>query len=54
MGAPDPAWAHRPERLLSAAILRLDVATVEARTTPLDVKTEDGGGTYDPYAPTRR
>jgi hypothetical protein len=50
MGSPDPAWSNRQERLLSAAILRLDVAAVENRATPLDVKTRDGGGSYDPYA----
>jgi hypothetical protein len=49
MGAPDASWRNRPERLLTAAILRLDRARLPA-TLPLDVKTEDGG-TYDPYAP---
>ncbi|MEU4689441.1 Ig-like domain-containing protein [Actinoplanes sp. NPDC023714] len=49
MGAPDAAWRDRPERLLTAAILRLDPAKLPA-SLPLDVKTEDGG-TYDPYAP---
>ncbi|AQZ63827.1 hypothetical protein BKM31_22295 [[Actinomadura] parvosata subsp. kistnae] len=48
MGAPDGAWAGRPERLLSAAVLRLDPARLPA-TLPLDVRTEAGGG-YDPYA----
>jgi len=47
MGAPDNAWGNRPERLLSAAALRLDVNAVT--TPPLDAKTEDGG-TYDPFA----
>jgi hypothetical protein len=47
MGAPDSAWNFRPERLLNAAVLRLDVAAVTA--PPLDVKTEEGG-TYDPFA----
>jgi hypothetical protein len=40
-------WGWRPERLLSASILRLDVKSLGDRT--LDVKTEDGG-TYDPFA----
>jgi hypothetical protein len=48
MGAPDSTWGNRPERLLSAAVLRLDPARLPAGG-PLDVKTEDGG-TYDPYA----
>ena len=46
-GAPDPIWANRPERLLSASILRLDVARVTPGE-PLDARTPDGGGTYDP------
>ncbi len=50
MGAPDDAWGNRPERLLSAAVLRVDVAALAGGTLPLDVKTEEGG-TYDPYAP---
>ncbi|MCA2215062.1 Ig-like domain-containing protein [Jidongwangia harbinensis] len=48
MGAPDSTWANRPERRLSAAVLRLDPARLPA-TLPLNVKTEDGGS-YDPYA----
>ncbi|GAA0484979.1 hypothetical protein Ade02nite_08330 [Paractinoplanes deccanensis] len=48
MGAPDSTWGNRPERLLSAAVLRLDPARLPAGT-PLNVKTGDGG-TYDPYA----
>lgn len=47
MGAPDSAWGFRPERLLTAAVLRLDADTV---TPPLDAKTEEGG-VFDPYAP---
>jgi glucose/arabinose dehydrogenase len=48
-GAPDAVWGDRPERVLSATILRLDVAnTCDA---PVDAKTADGGGTYDPDAP---
>ncbi|BBH69498.1 hypothetical protein ACTI_61830 [Actinoplanes sp. OR16] len=49
MGAPDASWRDRPERLLTAAVLRLDRGRLPA-ALPLDVKTEDGG-TYDPYAP---
>jgi glucose/arabinose dehydrogenase len=46
-GAPDPIWDNRPERLLGASILRLDVARVTPGE-PLDARTPDGGGTYDP------
>ncbi|MFF5075943.1 Ig-like domain-containing protein [Actinoplanes sp. NPDC000266] len=46
MGAADSTWGNRPERLLSAAVLRLDPAKL---TGTLNVKTEEGG-TYDPYA----
>ncbi|SCG77357.1 Ig-like domain-containing protein [Micromonospora humi] len=48
MGAADSTWGNRPERLLSAAVLRLDPARLPA-TLPLDVHTE-AGGVYDPYA----
>lgn len=47
-GAPDKKWNFRPERLLTAACLRLDPKLI--KHTPLDVKTEDGG-TYNPSAP---
>jgi glucose/arabinose dehydrogenase len=46
-GAPDKIWGNRPERLLSASILRLDVTRVTPGE-PLDARTADGGGTYDP------
>ncbi|MDQ4139425.1 MAG: Ig-like domain-containing protein [Bacteroidota bacterium] len=49
MGAPDGAWGLRPERLLTAAVLRLDVNSLQQELLPLDAKTEDGG-TYNPYA----
>jgi hypothetical protein len=48
MGAGDSAWNFRQERLLNAAVLRLDLAAITS--PPLDVKTEEGG-TYDPFAP---
>lgn len=48
MGAPDNAWNNRPERLLSAACLRIDPSLIT--NPPLDVQTE-AGGSYDPYAP---
>jgi hypothetical protein len=44
MGAIDNAWGLRPERLLSASILRVDLTKIT--TPPLDVKTEEGGS-YD-------
>ncbi|MEM1013804.1 MAG: Ig-like domain-containing protein, partial [Planctomycetota bacterium] len=51
MGAPDPAWGNRPERPLSGAVLAADVKALSQRSTPLDVTTPDGGGTYDPDVP---
>lgn len=48
MGAPDNTWGWRPERLLSAAILRIDPSMIDP-VSPLNVKTEDGGS-YDPFA----
>ncbi|ABF44105.1 Glycosyl hydrolase family 98, carbohydrate binding module (plasmid) [Deinococcus geothermalis DSM 11300] len=48
MGAPDTAWGNRPERLLNAALLRVDLSKIT--TPPLDVKTAEGG-LYNPYAP---
>ncbi|PSR52256.1 hypothetical protein AHMF7605_01320 [Adhaeribacter arboris] len=50
MGAPDAAWGLRPERLLTAAVLRLDVNLLRQQILPLDAKTEEGG-TYNPYSP---
>lgn len=49
MGRADETWDSRDEHLLSGAILRLDISKL--RTLPLDVKTSDGGGDYNPYAP---
>ncbi|MEH0153893.1 malectin domain-containing carbohydrate-binding protein [Limibacter armeniacum] len=48
MGRGDGAWANREERLLSAAVLSLDVNNLPT-SLPLDVKTDEGG-TYNPYA----
>lgn len=40
MGAPDDVWDNRPEALLNASLLRIDVAALDARgRLPLDVKT---------------
>ena len=47
-GAPDEYWGNRPERLLNASILRLDVRKVTPGH-PIDARTPDGGGSYDPY-----
>lgn len=49
-GAPDEGWGNRPERQLSASILRIDLAKLPSRL-PVDVKTKDAGGSYDPFAP---
>ncbi|MHA6249030.1 malectin domain-containing carbohydrate-binding protein [Pontibacter sp. CAU 1760] len=49
MGSPSLAWGDRPERLLSATILRLDIAKANLLALPIDVKTE-AGGSYNPYA----
>lgn len=55
MGAPDPIWGDRPERLLSGAILRLDTAAVTARIDAglgaLNAQTEETATPYDPWAP---
>ena len=54
MGAPDPIWGLRPERLLSGAILRLDTAAVTARIDAglgaLNAQTEETATPYDPWA----
>ncbi|MBM9467879.1 Ig-like domain-containing protein [Nakamurella leprariae] len=50
MGYQDIAWGNRPEVQLAGAVLRLDTGALPA-SLPLDVKTTDGGGSYDPYAP---
>ncbi|WP_370617222.1 choice-of-anchor D domain-containing protein [Mumia sp. Pv 4-285] len=50
MGAPDGAWANREERLLSAAVLRLDPAKLPtAAQLPVNVRTGDAGP-YNPFA----
>ncbi|HYX18463.1 MAG TPA: Ig-like domain-containing protein [Nostoc sp.] len=47
-GAPNNVWGNRPEKLLSAAVLRVDLSKITS--LPLSVKTE-GGGTYNPFKP---
>jgi hypothetical protein len=49
MGKADQTWGYRNEHLLSGAVLRLDVSKLGS--LPLNVKTSDGGGTYNPYDP---
>ena len=49
-GAPDSSWGKRSEKVLSAAVLALDVRALGPDQV-LDAKTVEGGGTYDPYAP---
>jgi hypothetical protein len=49
MGRADQTWGYRNEHLLSAAVLRLDLTKLGS--LPLNVKTSDGGGTYNPYDP---
>ncbi len=43
-------WEDRQESLLSGAVLRLDTEKLPKKL-PLSVKTVDGGGDYNPYAP---
>jgi len=46
-GAADEEWGNREEHLLTAAILRLDTKALPS-ALPIDVKTVDAGGPYDP------
>jgi fibronectin type 3 domain-containing protein len=48
MGAPDNAWGLRPEHLLNAAILRLDLSKLGS--SPLNVQTEGVANPYNPFA----
>ncbi len=50
MGAPDSDWGMRDEHLLNATILRLDTTRVKPNK-PIDARTRDCGGTFDPAAP---
>lgn len=49
-GGPDDFWAFRKEHLLCATILTVDVDRLPS-DGPLDVKTPDAGGSYDPNRP---
>jgi hypothetical protein len=50
MGAPDHDWGMRKEHMLNACILRLDTTKLSPGK-PLDARTIDCGGDYDPAAP---
>lgn len=50
MGAPDLTWGNRAEHPLSGAILKLDLGKLAKTSLPLNVKTSDGGGKYNPDA----
>ncbi|QOV88697.1 PQQ-dependent sugar dehydrogenase [Humisphaera borealis] len=49
MGDADATWGNRPERKLSACVMRIDLAAIGQRT--IDIRTDDGGGPYNPFAP---
>lgn len=52
-GDPDGAWGNRGETLLTAALLTFDPVTTWQRVQgsgPVDVRTVDRGGPYDPFA----
>ena len=48
-GDPDPIWSYRQEHLLNATVLRLDTKKWTPGH-PIDARTIDAGGTYDPTA----
>ena len=50
MGLADhsPNWLHRSESLLSGSILALNLSKLP-NILPIDTKTADGGGTYNPF-----
>lgn len=51
VGGADEYWRMRKEHLLSATILRLDVREMRPGMPPIDARTKDVGGTFDPAAP---
>lgn len=51
LGAPDAKWGMRDERALGGCVLRLDPALLPPDGSSVDVRTPDGGGSYDPAAP---
>ncbi len=50
MGEIDAEW-NRNDHPLSGAVLRVDLSKINIANGPVNVKTPDGGGTYDPNAP---
>ncbi|HEV7300165.1 MAG TPA: malectin domain-containing carbohydrate-binding protein, partial [Tepidisphaeraceae bacterium] len=53
MGGQDFAWNQRTESQLTAAVLQVDVAAIAAdfnNTGPINVRTSDVGGSYNPFA----
>ena len=48
-GGRDSTWGFRDESLLSAAVLRLDTTRITPGS-PLNARTIDGGGSYNPFA----
>jgi len=48
MGAPDTAWV-RADHPLSGTVLRVDLSKITS--APVDVRTSDGGGSYNPSSP---
>lgn len=46
-GDREDFWGNRTEHLLTASVLRLDISKLPGQL-PLDVKTVDAGGSYDP------
>ena len=48
MGEIDSSWGIRGERILTSAVIRVDIPGIS--NPPLDVKTAEGG-TYDPFQP---
>lgn len=49
MGEPDHEWGFRPERLLTACVMRLDLKRLP-QGAPLNVQTEETPTPYDPFA----
>lgn len=56
MGRADPTWGNRNEHLLTAAVLRVKTEMLVDRRNdgfgPLNVRTPDAGGTYNPFKKT--
>ena len=50
-GRPRQCLGQRAEHLLAGALLRINVNAIPSSARPLDVRTADAGGGYNPYAP---